>query len=49
MKGKRCFKKTVTGISVIAMSVSVVTPAMPVVAAEQDTPQVQQENGQGLT
>lgn len=49
MKGKRCFKKTVTGISVIAMSVSVVTPAMPVMAAEQDTPQVQQENGQGLT
>ncbi|WP_027295355.1 family 43 glycosylhydrolase [Robinsoniella sp. KNHs210] len=35
MKKRRCFKKAIAGISVLAMGVSTIMPAMPAVAAEE--------------
>ncbi|WP_395013814.1 family 43 glycosylhydrolase [Robinsoniella peoriensis] len=49
MKSKRCFKKMVTGLSVVAMSVSVVVPALPVMAEEQRVSEVQEEKSLELT
>ncbi len=49
MKSKRCFKKTVTGMSVLAMSASVIAPAAPVMAAEQQEMPMQQESSVELT
>ena len=49
MKSRRCLKKTVTGMSVLAMSASVIAPAAPVIAAEQQDVSVQQESSPELT
>ena len=35
MKKRQCFKKAIAGISVLAMGVTTVLPAMPAVAAEE--------------
>lgn len=50
MKKRQCFKKAVAGISVLAMGITTILPAMPAIAAEEqmDT-EVRQSEGMQLT